>query len=424
MQITIDEATGGALTALLRALKDAEKPQPCELQKFIELVKVDDSGDAVTTLGIVYEPDVVDAQKDWANAATIARACEKFGIEAMAGPHMNLMHKQDLTREQAAACSSYIADADFEMGGKKIRKGTWLLKCKIFAADIKDKIRKGLLKGYSLFGGGAGVRDPKTGNRELTDMNVKNVAIVDSPANMDNFLLAKNTKGEPDMTPEQEKKLQECIDAVAKLEKAVTAQAETTAKADQPVTVALAQEWLKAWMDKLARIQAALAAGTIDAKTIGDNMDGFYNLTSKVRDAALIMAKAAPAPVPAPAAKADADPHMNPDGTFVNGFDGCVAHMMGDGGGHDEETAKKICGSIAQNAKGILKQADIDAVLAELATEKQAAVEKAAKAKADADAALVKANAEADQTRKLIERNAQEWRDFKESRTRVTVVRH
>lgn len=42
-------------------------------------------------------------------------------------------------------------------------------------------------------------------------------------------------------------------------------------------------------------------------------------------------------------------PHLNPDGTFKDGFDGCVLHMMSDcGGGYDEESAKKICGAIAQ----------------------------------------------------------------------------
>jgi hypothetical protein len=41
--------------------------------------------------------------------------------------------------------------------------------------------------------------------------------------------------------------------------------------------------------------------------------------------------------------------HLNEDGTFKGGFDGCVAHMQeACGGGHSEESAKKICGAIAQ----------------------------------------------------------------------------
>jgi hypothetical protein len=41
--------------------------------------------------------------------------------------------------------------------------------------------------------------------------------------------------------------------------------------------------------------------------------------------------------------------HLNEDGTFKGGFDGCVVHMMAEcGGGHSEESAKKICGAIAQ----------------------------------------------------------------------------
>jgi hypothetical protein len=39
--------------------------------------------------------------------------------------------------------------------------------------------------------------------------------------------------------------------------------------------------------------------------------------------------------------------HMNEDDTFKGGFDGCVLHMM-NCEGHSEESAKKICGAIAQ----------------------------------------------------------------------------
>ena len=41
--------------------------------------------------------------------------------------------------------------------------------------------------------------------------------------------------------------------------------------------------------------------------------------------------------------------HINEEGTFKGGFDGCVLHMMAEcGGGHSEESAKKICGKSAQ----------------------------------------------------------------------------
>jgi hypothetical protein len=50
--------------------------------------------------------------------------------------------------------------------------------------------------------------------------------------------------------------------------------------------------------------------------------------------------------------QADECEHMNPDGTFVNGFDGCVLHMR-ECEGHNEESARKICATIArQKAAG------------------------------------------------------------------------
>lgn len=51
------------------------------------------------------------------------------------------------------------------------------------------------------------------------------------------------------------------------------------------------------------------------------------------------------APIPL-ANSSDCD-HMNKDGTFKGGFDGCVLHMT-TCEGHSEESARKICGKIAQ----------------------------------------------------------------------------
>jgi hypothetical protein len=50
--------------------------------------------------------------------------------------------------------------------------------------------------------------------------------------------------------------------------------------------------------------------------------------------------------------------HMNKDGTFKGGFDGCVLHMTSEcGGGHSEESAKKICGKIAAEKAAALSLA-------------------------------------------------------------------
>jgi hypothetical protein len=52
-------------------------------------------------------------------------------------------------------------------------------------------------------------------------------------------------------------------------------------------------------------------------------------------------------PVP-PVTTANESDYKNSDGSFKGGFDGCVAYMQTDsGGGHDEDSAKKICGKIA-----------------------------------------------------------------------------
>lgn len=45
--------------------------------------------------------------------------------------------------------------------------------------------------------------------------------------------------------------------------------------------------------------------------------------------------------------------HMNEDGSFRDGFSGCVNHMTSEcGGGHSEESAKRICGAINRDKNG------------------------------------------------------------------------
>ena len=49
-------------------------------------------------------------------------------------------------------------------------------------------------------------------------------------------------------------------------------------------------------------------------------------------------------------AKDKKSPYLNEDGTFKNGFDGCVEYMQNEEG-KSEESAKKICGYINAHKK-------------------------------------------------------------------------
>lgn len=48
--------------------------------------------------------------------------------------------------------------------------------------------------------------------------------------------------------------------------------------------------------------------------------------------------------------------HMNPDQTFIGGFDGCVEHMM-ECEGHDQDSATKICAYIKRRKEGVANTA-------------------------------------------------------------------
>lgn len=85
--------------------------------------------------------------------------------------------------------------------------------------------------------------------------------------------------------------------------------------------------------------------------------EGMDEASAKAECTALFATKAKsttpPADVTPPApvkAKKSKDEYINADGTFKNGFDGCVLYMT-ESEGHDEAAAKKICGYIAQHTK-------------------------------------------------------------------------
>jgi len=79
---------------------------------------------------IVYQPNVVDSQGDWAKAIVIEEACHEFNV----GPRdMTLMHVEK--RDDLVLLESFISPADFELGNQKIKKGTWMVVVKVHSTD-------------------------------------------------------------------------------------------------------------------------------------------------------------------------------------------------------------------------------------------------------------------------------------------------
>jgi hypothetical protein len=145
------------------------------------------------TLGIVYEPDVVDSQGDFAKEDVIEKAAWNFmkSIQAKAKlttdvakaftafvdavkkgegeveitSILEAIRKDDNTGlglqhaywgdELGDIVESYIAPVDMQIGEQTITKGTWMMGV-VWNPDVFAKVQDGSITGYSM--GGSGTR--------------------------------------------------------------------------------------------------------------------------------------------------------------------------------------------------------------------------------------------------------------------------
>lgn len=98
--------------------------------------------------GVVYAPDEVDAQGDYATAEAIEDAAHKYMIKYREGTaQIKMRHKEPI---QAYVVESWIAPEDLEWGG--IRKGTWVMAVHVPDPEIWAEIEKGAITGFSMGG--------------------------------------------------------------------------------------------------------------------------------------------------------------------------------------------------------------------------------------------------------------------------------
>lgn len=107
-------------------------------------------------LGVVLEPERVDAQQDIYSAAEVREAAHRFMEEYR---NLGLMHREILG-EQVKILESYLAPAEFEVDGTRIKRGTWLLAVRVTDDDLWRQIKSSELTGFSI--GGSAVRSSST----------------------------------------------------------------------------------------------------------------------------------------------------------------------------------------------------------------------------------------------------------------------
>ena len=119
-----------------------------EVKKFEKnFVLFEKAADQHIVCGVVYEPDVTDAQGDAASADEIEKAAHRFMEDVQI---FKVNHKGKEVKVKVL--ENYIAPIDFNIEKQSIKKGSWLLTLRILDDKIWENIKKGELTGYSMAG--------------------------------------------------------------------------------------------------------------------------------------------------------------------------------------------------------------------------------------------------------------------------------
>jgi DNA adenine methylase len=116
--------------------------------KSVSIIKGTAPQDERFVLGIVLEPEVVDAQGDIYSAEEVRQAAHRF-MEQFG--ELGLMHRQRLG-DQVKVVETYLAPTNFTLGDVPVRQGTWLLAVRILDDELWQHVKEGQLTGFSVGG--------------------------------------------------------------------------------------------------------------------------------------------------------------------------------------------------------------------------------------------------------------------------------
>ncbi len=145
-------------TQIIATNYDLEKKR-ASFSKSLPIIKGIDPNDERYVLGIVLEPEVVDAQGDIYSALEIRQAAHRFMEEY---GHLGLMHKFQVNGE-VKILESYLAPTDFSIDEVRVQKGTWLLAVRIISDEFWKNIKEGNITGFSIGGSARVVSDNQGG---------------------------------------------------------------------------------------------------------------------------------------------------------------------------------------------------------------------------------------------------------------------
>lgn len=111
-----------------------------------KIIKLDKAKHIVC--GVVLEPETVDLQGHIISAEVIEEAANDYMINSRV---TGFRHIKEL---DAVIVQSYVADCDLWLDSENIKKGSWLVKMKIFNEEVWKGIEDGIYNSFSIGGFG------------------------------------------------------------------------------------------------------------------------------------------------------------------------------------------------------------------------------------------------------------------------------
>ena len=124
-------------------------PAPPKRFCTVGLVKGVDPSDERYVLGVALAPETEDSQGDVYSAEEVRTAAHGF-MER--GGDLFFMHKRPLSSAEVKVIETYLAPVDFELGGRSVKQGTWLVALRVLSDELWGAIRTGELTGLSIAG--------------------------------------------------------------------------------------------------------------------------------------------------------------------------------------------------------------------------------------------------------------------------------
>lgn len=149
------------LPTYLVANFDLPSPAAAQTYAFAKALPiVENKCDERFLLGVVLEPDVVDAHQDIYGAEDIRKAAHGFMENSQQLGHM---HRWQLN-DQVKIVESYLLPEDCKMAGVWLRKGTWMLGVRVLDNELWASVRRNEITGFSV--GGVANRVPLTASQK------------------------------------------------------------------------------------------------------------------------------------------------------------------------------------------------------------------------------------------------------------------